>query len=83
MQLSTLLASTDVIVPGSFTMVERELEAGTVAVIPTPDLNFARAMASSISRIARSHRRNRLSCRNSETRKGQLVNRNNDVKRGI
>ena len=40
MQLATLLANTDVIIPGSFTMVEKELEAGTVAVIPTPDLKF-------------------------------------------
>lgn len=40
MQLATLPANTDVIIPGSFTMVEKELEAGTVVVIPTPDLKF-------------------------------------------
>jgi DNA-binding transcriptional LysR family regulator len=40
MQIATLLANTDVIVPGSFTMVEKELDTGTVAVIPTPELKF-------------------------------------------
>jgi hypothetical protein len=40
MQLAALLANTDVIIPGSFTMVEKELEAGTVTVIPTPALKF-------------------------------------------
>ena len=40
MQIATLLANTDVIIPGSFTMVEKELEARTVAVISTPELKF-------------------------------------------
>jgi DNA-binding transcriptional LysR family regulator len=40
MQIATLLANTNVIALGSFSMAEKELDAGTVAVIPTPDLKF-------------------------------------------
>jgi len=40
MQLATLLGSSEVITPGSFTMVEKELEAGSLCVVPTADLKF-------------------------------------------
>jgi DNA-binding transcriptional LysR family regulator len=40
MQLASLIASSDVITTGSFTFVEKELEAGKLTAIPTPDLKF-------------------------------------------
>jgi DNA-binding transcriptional LysR family regulator len=40
MQLASLISSSDVIAAGSFTMVEKELDAGMLAVISTPELKF-------------------------------------------
>jgi len=40
MQLASLVSTSDVIALGSFTMVEKELEAGRLVVIHTPDLKF-------------------------------------------
>ena len=40
MHLASLVANSDVIAFGSFTMAEKDLEAGTLVVIPTPDVKF-------------------------------------------
>ena len=40
MHLASLVKNSDVIAFGSFTMAERDLEAGILVVIPTPDLKF-------------------------------------------
>ena len=40
MQLPQLIARSDIITTGTLTMVETELAAGTLAVIPTPDLKY-------------------------------------------
>ena len=40
MHMASLVVKSDVIAFGSFTMAEKDLEAGTLVVIPTPDLKF-------------------------------------------
>ncbi|MGZ8980385.1 MAG: LysR substrate-binding domain-containing protein [Burkholderiaceae bacterium] len=40
MQLSTLLANSDVLAFGLFLMVERDLEEGRLAYLPTPDFDI-------------------------------------------
>jgi DNA-binding transcriptional LysR family regulator len=40
MRIASLIADSNVIAPGLFTMVEKDLDAGTIAVIPKPELEF-------------------------------------------